>query len=110
MPSYSAKDKDLPVLFMCDCSDTATVLEVLDWDDILIVSLSNRALGFWRSLWRLLRHGESTYLDITMKAETARELAEELVKAADRIKEKVEPPKCPDCWEQKCDPPPYINQ
>lgn len=79
------KTSELETLFTCDCGETQTQLSILDWEDILVVTMSDHPRGFWRCLWHLFRYGEATYLDMTMQAETALGLSEELKKQAERI-------------------------
>lgn len=79
-------NKEHEKLWTCDCHDTSTQLSVFDWDDMIIVELTDRPVSFWRRLWRFIRNGDSWYGEIILRPEDALSLSIELEKYAKRTK------------------------
>lgn len=91
MPIWDMREEgeiNKDVLFTCSCGETQNQLQVIDWNDLIILSISDRTDGFFRRLWNFLKRGRHSYMEIVFRQNEALALAKELERYADKPKPK----------------------
>lgn len=65
------------------CGETQDQLELHDWDDTWIMTISDRPKGYLRNLWESLK-GEDISKEIVLNDADLKSLAEALLKAVSK--------------------------